>query len=325
MFPTEREEFYRTGRRGRIYNKVSNLKRVYKRIRQHTADASLDVSGPSSPESTNVIKEEEYVDEFADFHILDMRKHIQSNEERMSFWQRTQSTRFRDIEIIESLQDILDKWPEYKRTDAMEYINADFRAKFPKATKFSEIFLKNFKKLEKISYLKVNTTSPSFKYMQQYKHCNTESKHLIILWVLHQLVPPFHQVVIDENGVRRKKRYTTLESQNASICIRSSLAELEEAMKLRQTATPPMMLVVGELGGDIRESYVYFEEMYLPCQTVLQAAELCMELYFLFNLAFPEESVLYYNFAQSLFLNIPTEMKHSRIYTTINEIEACEV
>lgn len=51
MFPTEREEFYRTGKRGRLYNKIANMKRVYKKFKKDTAELNQSASGPSSPAS----------------------------------------------------------------------------------------------------------------------------------------------------------------------------------------------------------------------------------------------------------------------------------
>lgn len=55
LFPTEKCEFYRTNRRGRIYNKVANMKRVYKKFSmapEAPSTPSLDnslTSAPSSP------------------------------------------------------------------------------------------------------------------------------------------------------------------------------------------------------------------------------------------------------------------------------------
>lgn len=55
LFPTEKAEFYRTNRRGRIYNKVANMKRVYKKFimppEEHSVVGSMDNSMTSAPSS----------------------------------------------------------------------------------------------------------------------------------------------------------------------------------------------------------------------------------------------------------------------------------
>ncbi|XP_073813579.1 uncharacterized protein isoform X2 [Musca autumnalis] len=329
MFPTEKEEYYRTGKRGRLYNKMSNLRRACRRSKKHEEVLQSLASAPDTPDNLgNIQIKEEFIEEEQQTETVDfeeMRKTITSDEERMEFWKRHQLPRFKDTDAIEALQDILDKWPEYKLPNPREYISYDFKVKFPTATKFSEVFFKNLKKLEKVLFDKVYTSSATYKCLQQYNNCSKESKNLLILWALHQLIPPTHQVVVDDNGVRRKKRFSIQDSQNACFCIRDTLADIEQVLAARTTSTPPMLLVVGELIGDIDEVYVYFEEQRYRCQTVVEAVELCMELYFVFSIAFPEEAVLYYSFAQTFFLNIPSEVKNPRIFTTINDINACEI
>lgn len=69
---------------------------------------------------------------------------------------------------------------------------------------------------------------------------------------MHQLFPPTQKVVVDEMGNKRKKRYSIQYSQNAFICIRNSLVSLEAALETKLgSGTPPMILIVGELAGEI--------------------------------------------------------------------------
>ncbi|TMW52952.1 hypothetical protein DOY81_001985 [Sarcophaga bullata] len=325
MFPTEKEEFYRTNKRGRIYNKVANMKRVYKKLNSFQSQAADgQTPEPSSPASTiSFIKEEEDIEFYDEYSLNEWRSKEHTPEKYILFWKKTQKTRLKNIEDIEPLQQILELWPEYKQHNAVEFIHLDFCAKYPEATIFSEVFYNNKTKLEKMLYHKLSTCSAGYKYMQQYQKCNRESQNLIILWVLHQLFPPNHNVVIDEMGNKRKKRYSIQHSQNAYICIRSSLASLESTLKSQLgLASPPMILIVGELAGDIDQIFVYFEGVRFPMDSVVLAAQLVCELFFLFDLDYPEEAVLYYHFVQTFFLNIEPEMKNTKLYTVINEINA---
>ncbi|XP_023296265.2 uncharacterized protein LOC111679016 [Lucilia cuprina] len=330
LFPTEKEEFYRTNRRGRIYNKVANMKRVYKKFSMAPEEiprASIENSSTSAYSSASspveIIKEEDS-DEYDDYTISEFRSSNHTPEEYNEFWKSTQKMRLKHIEDIESLAQILEKWPEYKQHNAVEFINVDFKAKYPDATSFAEIFHENKSKLEKLLYSKVAVCSAGYKYLQQYQKCSYESQNLIILWVMHQLFPPSQKVVVDEMGNKRKKRYSIQYSQNAFVCIRSSLDSLESALETQfSSATPPMILIVGELAGDIDQIFVYFEGVRFPMDSVIAAAQLVCELFFLFDLDYPEEAVLYYYFVQTYFLNIEPEIKNTKIYTVINEINAC--
>lgn len=41
----------------------------------------------------------------------------------LQFWKSTQKRRLKNIEDIESLSQILEKWPEYKQHNAVEYVS----------------------------------------------------------------------------------------------------------------------------------------------------------------------------------------------------------
>ena len=44
-------------------------------------------------------------------------------EKYLLFWKKTQKTRLKNIEDIESLQQILELWPEYKQHNAVEFVS----------------------------------------------------------------------------------------------------------------------------------------------------------------------------------------------------------
>ncbi|XP_065368174.1 uncharacterized protein LOC135960735 [Calliphora vicina] len=326
LFPTEKEEFYRTNKRGRIYNKVANMKRVYKKFTmppEELSGPSMENSSTSAPSSPIEIIKEEDNDEYDDYSIGEFRSISHTPEKYLEFWKNSQKMRLRHIENIESLSQILEKWPEYKQHNAVTYINMDFKAKYPDSSSFIEIFHQNKGKLEKLLYSKVSVCSAGYKYLQQYQKCSSESQNLLILWMIHQLFPPNQKVVVDEMGNKRKKRYSIQSSQNAFICIRGSLSSLETALDTQlSSGTPPMVLIVGELAGEIDQIFVYFEGVRFPMDSVVSAAQLVCELFFLFDLDYPEEAVLFYYFVQTFFLNIESEMKNTKIYTVINEINA---
>lgn len=52
IFPSEKEEFYRSGKRGRLYNKVANMRRLYKKLKDPydtaNSEAAVQSPGPSA-------------------------------------------------------------------------------------------------------------------------------------------------------------------------------------------------------------------------------------------------------------------------------------
>lgn len=66
--------------------------------------------------------EEEDTDEYDDYSIGEFRSINHTPEKYLEFWKNSQKMRLRHIENIESLSQILEKWPEYKQHNAVTYV-----------------------------------------------------------------------------------------------------------------------------------------------------------------------------------------------------------
>lgn len=60
---------------------------------------------------------------YDDYSLSEWRSDTHTPEEYLQFWKNTQKLRLKHIEDIESLAQILEKWPEYKQQNAVEYVS----------------------------------------------------------------------------------------------------------------------------------------------------------------------------------------------------------
>lgn len=149
-----------------------------------------------------------------------------------------------------------------------------------------------------------------------------ESKIFAILWNLHHLFPPQATVVTEENGAKRRKKFSISDSQNAFAIVARSSAELDlkiNLRKLQSRSIQPLLLIIGDVHM-VKEIYIYFDGIKYPILKVLNAVDILYKTFFVFNLEFPEESNVYFNFLQTFFYEMKSEKKIPKISSIKNEI-----
>lgn len=67
-------------------------------------------------------EEEEFGDVYTEHTINDFRAKAQITGNFQEFWKRSQAIRLKQINEIESLQEILTRWPEYKESNIAEWV-----------------------------------------------------------------------------------------------------------------------------------------------------------------------------------------------------------
>lgn len=104
--------------------------------------------------------------------------------------------------------------------------------------------------------------------------------------------------------------------------IASTSEELETKIKLLQLQgrnIQPRLLVVGDLHV-IKQICVFFDGLKYPFLTVLEAFDILFKIFFVFNLQFPQESEVFYNFAQSILYDLPTSKKCTKVAAVKHEL-----
>ncbi|KNC27225.1 hypothetical protein FF38_05810, partial [Lucilia cuprina] len=283
-------DFYSNGKRGKIYNKLSNLKRLSKDIFKEK----------SSPEEDKTFEPEENVGVALQY----LRLPTITADEFDLYWRKCARYRFKQISESKSTAEIFQMWPEYKKPSGSILINIDFEMKFPFAKQFSERWSSYRDKVIYLLQSKISNPAIS-KKMQQIHVFNEESVILTALWNMHHLFPPTQKVTSDMSGAKIRKKFSVLDSQESFAILAESEEEIDIKLKLlvlQGRNIQPKLLISGCL-EDIKSIIVYFDGIKYPFLSI-----------------FPEESEIFYNFIQDFFYDIPTSKKIVKVSTLKHEI-----
>ncbi|XP_046801112.1 uncharacterized protein LOC111688897 [Lucilia cuprina] len=287
-FPTEELSFYTNGKRGKIYNKLANLKRSSKELFKEQKTSEEANFECEATENYAVLVQTLRSDKITayDFDL---------------YWRKCAPLRFKQIAEAKTTTEILNLWLEYTQPSDFQFINIDFILKYPSAkclkdrwTQLEDSILNILKSKSGCSIL--------LKDLQKVGSNNEESKTFTIFWHAHKLFPPQHTITTSPNGEKIRKRYSVADSQENFAVLATSNEELETKLKLLQLQgrnIQPRLLIIGYL-YDIKTIYVYFDRLKFPFLTFLDAFDCLFKLFFVFNVEFPQESEVFYNFVQSV-------------------------
>lgn len=127
---------------------------------------------------------------------------------------------------------------------------------------------------------------------------------------------------MDETGAKMRKKFSVADSQDSFAIIATTQQELDiklNLLKLQKNCIQPRLLIIGSI-LDIKQIFVYFDDIKYPMCKILTAVDVLFKLFFVFNLEFPKESELFYTFLQVFFYELKTDKKFTKIFTIKNEI-----
>lgn len=136
------------------------------------------------------------------------------------------------------------------------------------------------------------------------------------------MVPPQQSFATTPNGEKVRKRFSVSDSQEGFALIATSNEEMEAKIKLLQLqkrSIQPRLLIIGDI-YDIKSISIYFDKLKFPSLTILEAFDNLFKLFFVFNLEFPQESEVFYNFVQSVLYDMPTSKKYTKVSSLKHEI-----
>lgn len=129
-------------------------------------------------------------------------------------------------------------------------------------------------------------------------------------------------MITDDNGAKRRKKFSVSDSQNTFAILAQSNQELDLQINLRKVQgrnIQPLLLVVGDT-CKVKEMSIYFDGIRYPVLKVLSAIDILFKTFFVFSLQFPEECDTFYSFLQLFFYEIKLNKQQTRIYSIKNEI-----
>ncbi|XP_075149370.1 uncharacterized protein LOC142223367 [Haematobia irritans] len=246
IFPTENIEFYSTGKRGRLYNKIANLKRQRNGI--------LQKKNSNGEETTNCMTIDDDI-------TLSMQLHPSINAEEFDlYWRKTSQLRFFQLRESKNFDEIVALWPEYAKQSGSKLIEIDFSISYPQAKEMKVTWPFHEVQIIKIMKKKISN-SVALKLLANVDSSTDEdSRIFIMLWVLHHMFPPNSKIVEDKKGSKLRKKYSVADSQEAFAIIAGSHEEFEakiNLLKLQEKNFLPKLGIIGDF-TNINDMFVFF-------------------------------------------------------------------
>lgn len=115
-----------------------------------------------------------------------------------------------------------------------------------------------------------------------------------MLWGLHgYLIPSQRLVSKAADGSTNIKKYTITDSQESFLHIAKSHEQLEDHLRFKTAKCEniqPHILAIGDTVSQIKEVYVFFDNIKFPFKSFIRAVDICFKIFFLFNLEYPKAS-----------------------------------
>ncbi|KAB0790611.1 hypothetical protein PPYR_14983 [Photinus pyralis] len=317
-FPTEKLEYYRTTKRGKLYNKFSNLKASFK-----TAVSQHIIPKKKSRTSTKVHSERVFEPEAgADCLIRSLKYDNLSAEQFDTCWQACSQYRLNEIKNLQTTAEILNKWPYYKKPTGYRLIDMDFNVLYRTGdgllNKWETYRDKLISFLACEGHVKDKSIKAVLEKLKDNDTLNPNGRDCAILWALHGYLVPTNKIVRkDSAGRNSTTKFTIKDSQESFIFMGHNPQETEDHLrhlKTRKQAIQPFILGIGEEISNISELYVYFDDIKYVFTNFLRAVDICLKIFFLFNLNFPPESVMFWNFIATKFYDIKSDVSYTKVH-----------
>ncbi|XP_031340791.1 uncharacterized protein LOC116168916 [Photinus pyralis] len=323
IFPTEKLEYYRTSNRGKLYNRASNTKKVFKS--KFSTHQSAIPAKKSKTSGSNMCTKEFVPEEAAENCYNSLKFDNLSSEEFDNVWKACANFRINELKKLESTSAILERWPYYKRPSGYRLIDMDFRLMFDSGNLFLDKWEEDVNKL--LTILKREVKDKYVKgviSLLKNDAVPEKCRDAVILWSLHAYLCPTKKVVKkDINGKKNTIKFTIKDSQDSFVFVGKSHQELEDHLlhlKQLKNNIQPFILVVGENINNFKEMYVYFDDLRYTFTSFLRAVDICFKIFFVFNLDFPVECSTFWSFVGHYFYEIESVNCTSKIHVLSEEM-----
>ncbi|XP_031338513.1 uncharacterized protein LOC116167315 [Photinus pyralis] len=227
-----------------------------------------------------------------------------------------------------STDDILETWPYYRKPTGYRLVDMDFQQCFENRngmlTKWDEYYFHILHFLSRDGHIKDKYIKGIVENLNQLSDLSENGKNAGILWCLHGYFVPTKLVVTKKNDKKTSTRYTIRDSQESFLFIGKSLQEVEDHIShLRKVkkSTQPFIYGVGENIFSLSEITVYFDGIRYKFKNFIRAVDICFKLIYLFNLEFPPESIMFYNFLEIFFYFFEPKNVSTRVHVIIDALK----
>lgn len=132
----------------------------------------------------------------------------------------------------------------------------------------------------------------------------SDGKYGATLWAIHGYLVPSAKSYEKRNGKTTCTKYTIKDSQESFLFCAKTQQEVEEHikhLKMRKNAIQPFILCTGDDITEIKNICVYFDDVRYKFFHIIKAVDICLKIIYLFNLDFPPESKMFWNFIEKAF------------------------
>ncbi|KAF5308928.1 hypothetical protein FQR65_LT00010 [Abscondita terminalis] len=257
-FKNEKLEYYRCGKRGRIYNKYCNLKTSF----GTAVDKYVKRKSPKMRQNGKRTEKVFEPEEDAAICLRSLTFDNLSAEEMDCTWKAFVNYRMDDIKKCATTEEILKKWPFYKAPTGFRLIDMDFQFAYKNGDGLLEKWPTCRDKI--IQFLLANVTEKSCRILIQKtkkdENLNEDVINANTMLALHGYFIPTSKIVIkDESGRNVTTKYTIKDSQDSFIYRAKSLQEFEDYLdhlKVAKKSIQPFVFIIDE-----KETYVYFDNI----------------------------------------------------------------
>ncbi|XP_066591694.1 uncharacterized protein [Prorops nasuta] len=319
-FPNEKLEYYRTGKRGKLYNKFCNSTKSFKAaVCKHILPKSI--GSKSSTLSYRPAKSFE-PEKDGESCLRALKYDNLTCEQFDSVWKACTQYRLTDLRTLKSTQAILDKWFFYKQPSGYRLIDMDFKAAYENESELLSSWPRCVEQLIKFLSIDFNIKERNSKSLiaeiKNRSDLDQNSLDACLLLILHAYFVPTSRIVKkDENGKNKTKRFTIKDSQESFLFLASSIQEVEDHLdylRRMKENIQPFIYCLGSNIFSINEIYIFFDNIRYKAFSVIRALDICFKIFYVFNLEFPTASVIFYTFIENYFFKLKPKQNFSKIH-----------
>ncbi|XP_055858330.1 uncharacterized protein LOC129920869 [Episyrphus balteatus] len=323
-FPSEQLEFYRTSKRGRIYNKYCNYKYSLIKVNRNS---NVKVSTAGVPNVAEPISEL-VPEQGAEVYVTSLKYDNLSAEQFETSWKLCTRYRINEIRALNSsIPLIFTKWPQYKSPLGNKYIAMDFQYLHSNWNSLVTNWDTAAEKL--LQFLSTGHCIKSHEIRTVLRNIkNTESKNCrdaALLWCLHGYLKPTNTICgTDEKGNRSMSKVSIKESQDSFVYVAKSVEDIEihrQILNQQYTSFYPFIAVLGTDILNFSQIFVCVEDAKYSLENFVNAVDLCYNLIILFKLEYPTACKAIWSFIQNYFFEIKPETRFPRVHVLINELK----
>jgi len=119
-------------------------------------------------------------------------------------------------------------------------------------------------------------------------------------------------------------KFTIKDSQVSVIFVGQTQQNVEDYIdhgRKSKTSLQPSLFCIGEDIFSITEILLYFDGIRYTFKSVLKALDIWFKTIYLFDLQFPEESIMFYRFLECFFYNFKSTKSYSKVHIILEYLK----